>query len=243
MKTTVVQQVKSGGGRRTGRRRPLLFRDAFDSATTGGRGYHLWMGCLTLVMLLGAFAYSVQLREGLSATGMSDYVSWGLYISNFTFLVGMAAAAVMLVLPAYVLKDVDFKGAVLIGEGLAVAALIMCLSFVVIDLGGPARMWHLIPGIGLFNWPQSMLSWDVIVLNGYLFINLTIPGYILWKHYRGETPNPKIYLPGVFLSVFWAVGIHLVTAFLYAGLQSRRSGTHPFSDPVSLPPPLPPDRR
>ena len=221
MKTTVVQQVKSGGGRRSVDVARSFFRDAFDSATTGGRGYHLWMGCLTLVMLLGAFAYSVQLREGLSATGMSDYVSWGLYISNFTFLVGMAAAAVMLVLPAYVLKDVDFKGAVLIGEGLAVAALIMRLSFVVIDLGGPARMWHLIPGIGLFNWPQSMLSWDVIVLNGYLFINLTIPGYILWKHYRGETPNPKIYLPGVFLSVFWAVGIHLVTAFLYAGLQSR----------------------
>ena len=109
----------------------------------------------------------------------------------------------------------------LIGEGLAVAALIMCLSFVVVDLGGPARMWHLIPIIGLFNWPQSMLAWDVIVLNGYLFINITIPAYILWKHYKGERPDPKIYLPGVFLSVFWAVGIHLVTAFLYAGLPSR----------------------
>lgn len=198
-----------------------FLRDGLDSAISGGRKYHLWMGILTLLMLLGAYAYSVQLSEGLSATGMSDHVSWGLYISNFTFLVGMAAAAVMLVLPAYVLKDVDFKEAVLIGEGLAVAALIMCLTFVVIDLGGPGRMWHLIPGIGLFNWPQSMLAWDVIVLNGYLFINLTIPAYILWKHYRGETPNPKIYLPGVLLSVFWAVGIHLVTAFLYAGLPSR----------------------
>ena len=198
-----------------------FIRDAFNSVTSGGARYHLWMGSLTFLMLLGAFAYSVQLREGLGATGMNDHVSWGLYISNFPFLVGVAAAAVMLVLPAYVLKDVDFKGAVLIGEGLAVAALMMCLSFVVVDLGGPARMWHLIPGIGLFNWPQSMLAWDVIVLNGYLFINLTIPAYILWKHYRGEHPNPKIYLPGVFLSVFWAVGIHMVTAFLYAGLPSR----------------------
>lgn len=226
MQTTVTQgsdsrpKGESSRGRVVDVARSFL-RDALDSATSGGRAYHLWMGILTLVMLLGAFAYSVQLREGLSATGMSDYVSWGLYISNFTFLVGMAAAAVMLVLPAYVLKDIDFKEAVLIGEGLAVAALIMCLSFVVIDLGGPGRMWHLIPGIGLFNWPQSMLAWDVIVLNGYLFINLTIPAYILIKHYRGEKPNPKIYLPGVFLSVFWAVGIHLVTAFLYAGLPSR----------------------
>ena len=82
-----------------------FFRDAFVSATTGGRGYHFWMGGLTFLMLFGAFAYSVQLREGLGVTGMNDHVSWGLYISNFTFLVGMAAAAVMLVLPAYVLKD------------------------------------------------------------------------------------------------------------------------------------------
>lgn len=198
-----------------------FIRDAFISATQGGKTYHLWMGTLTFLMLLGAYAYSVQLREGLAATGMNDYVSWGLYISNFTFLVGMAAAAVMLVLPAYILKDVDFKGAVLIGEGLAVAALLMCLSFVIVDLGGPARAWHLIPLIGLFNWPQSMLAWDVIVLNGYLFINLTIPAYILFKHYRGEQPSKRIYLPGVFLSVFWAVGIHMVTAFLYAGLPAR----------------------
>ena len=100
-------------------------------------------------MCFGAFAYSVQLREGLSATGMYDSVSWGLYISNFTFLVGVAAAAVTLVLPTYILHDVDFKQAVLIGEGLAVSALIMAIAFVVVDVGSPARLWHLIPGIGV----------------------------------------------------------------------------------------------
>lgn len=198
-----------------------FIRDAFESATYGRRSYHVWMAALSVLMMIGAYAYSIQLNEGLGVTGMSDHVSWGLYISNFTFLVGLAAAAVMLVLPAYVLKDVEFKEAVLIGEGLAVAALIMCLTFVVIDLGGPGRMWHLLPLVGDFNWPQSMLAWDVIVLNGYLFLNLSIPAYILIMHYQGKTPNPKIYLPGVFLSVFWAVGIHLVTAFLYAGLPAR----------------------
>ncbi|MEO9967139.1 MAG: sulfate reduction electron transfer complex DsrMKJOP subunit DsrP [Reichenbachiella sp.] len=196
-------------------------KDGLASATTGNTKYHIWMGALTLFMLLGAYCYSIQITEGLIVTGMSDRVSWGLYISNFTFLVGVAAAAVMLVIPTYVLKDIDFSRAVLIGEGMAVAALIMCLAFVTVDLGGPANAWHLIPGIGTFNFPSSMLSWDVIVLNGYLFLNITIPLYILMKKYQGKEPHKSFYLPGVLLSVFWAVGIHMVTAFLYAGLPAR----------------------
>lgn len=196
-------------------------KEGFNTATKGGLNYHIWMGTLTFLMLIGAWCYYYQLRDGLAVTGMSDKVSWGLYISNFTFLVGVAAAAVMLVLPTYILKDVDFSRAVLIGEGLAVAALIMCLAFIVVDMGGPARAWHLIPIIGVFNWPNSMLAWDVIALNGYLFINITIPLYILIMKFQGKTPDKRVYIPGVMLSVFWAVGIHLVTAFLYAGLPAR----------------------
>lgn len=198
-----------------------FLRDALDAATRGGVRYHLWMGFLTFVMLGGVYAYGIQFREGLAVTGMSDHVSWGLYISNFTFLVGLAAAAVMLVLPAYILKDVDFDRAVLIGEGVAVAALVMCLAFVVADLGGPLRIWHMVPFIGYFNFPRSMLAWDVLVLNGYLALNLAIPAYILYSHWRGRRPKKALYLPFVYLSVFWAVGIHLVTAFLYAGLPAR----------------------
>jgi len=198
-----------------------FLRDALREATSGGRKYHLWMGALTLVMLTGAYAYSIQFREGLGVTGMTDHVSWGLYISNFTFLVGVAAAAVMLVMPAYILHDVDFKRAVMLGEGVAVSAVVMCLCFVMADMGGPHRGWHLIPVIGYFNWPQSMLTWDVIVLNGYLALNLLIPFYILFSHYRNRDPNPTLYVPFVILSVFWAVSIHLVTAFLYAGLVAR----------------------
>lgn len=198
-----------------------FIRSALEAATRGGPRYHLWMGALTLVMLTGAYAYGIQLREGLAVTGMNDHVSWGLYISNFTFLVGLAAAAVMLVLPAYVLKDVDFARAVLIGEGVAVAALVMCLSFVVADLGGPLRAWHMIPLVGYFNFPRSMLAWDVVVLNGYLLLNLAIPFYLLYMRYTGRKPDKRRYVPFVYLSVFWAIGIHLVTAFLYAGLPAR----------------------
>ena len=198
-----------------------FFKDALYQVTHGGRKYHLWMGILSFFMLLGAYGYYVQCQDGLAATGMNDHVSWGIYISNFTFLVGMAAAAVMLVLPAYVLKDVDFTRAVLIGEGLAVAALIMCLAFVVVDLGNPLAAWHLIPKLGYFNFPRSLLAWDVIVLNGYLLLNLLIPFYLLYTRYKGKTPNKRAYVPLIYLSVFWAVGIHMVTAFLLAGLPAR----------------------
>jgi molybdopterin-containing oxidoreductase family membrane subunit len=179
------------------------------------------MGSLTLIILAGAYAYSVQLRYGLDVTGMNDHVSWGLYISNFTFLVGLAAAALMLVLPAYILEDVDFGRAVLMAEAVAVAALVMCLGFVVVDLGNPLGSWHLLPVIGYLNWPRSLLAWDVIVLNGYLALNLAIPLYILYSHYAGRTPEKRKYLPWMYIAVMWAVSIHLVTAFLLAGLPAR----------------------
>jgi molybdopterin-containing oxidoreductase family membrane subunit len=194
---------------------------ALQLATSGGRRYHLWMGSLTLIMLVGAYAYSVQLRYGLGVTGMNDHVSWGLYISNFTFLVGLAAAAMMLVLPAYILHDVDFSRAVLMAEAVAVAALVMCLAFVVVDIGNPLSGWHLIPGIGYLNWPRSLLAWDVLVLNGYLLLNLAIPFYILYSRFTGRQPSKKKYLPWMYVAVMWAVSIHLVTAFLLAGLPAR----------------------
>jgi Ni/Fe-hydrogenase subunit HybB-like protein len=200
--------------------KPFLLT-ALDSATSGSRRYHWWMGSLTAVILLGAYAYSRQMRYGLGVTGMSDQVSWGLYISNFTFLVGMAAAAMMLVLPAYILEEVDFGKAVLMAEAVAVAALVMALGFVVVDLGNPLGSWHLIPGLGYLNWPRSLLSWDVIVLNGYLALNLAIPFYILYSRYAGRAPDKSKYLPWMYISVMWAVSIHLVTAFLLAGLPAR----------------------
>ncbi len=88
-------------------------------------------------------------------------------------------------------------------------------------MGGPSVLWHMMPVIGVFNFPNSMLTWDVIALNGYLFINISIPFYILFRHYQGKESKKKVYVPGAMLSVFWAVGIHLVTAFLYQGLQAR----------------------
>lgn len=183
--------------------------------------YFLWMTLLIAGTLLGVNAYCRQLVAGLVVTGMSDAVSWGLYIANFTFLVGMAAAAVMLVIPVYVYKDETLHDVVILGELLAVAVIVMCLLFVTVDLGRPDRFWHMIPFVGKFNWPISMLSWDVIVLNGYLAINAHICGYLVYMVYQGRKPWTYLYMPFVFLSIFWAISIHTVTAFLYVGLGGR----------------------
>jgi Ni/Fe-hydrogenase subunit HybB-like protein len=183
--------------------------------------YYLWTGSLFVVCLLGLNAYAKQLVHGLVVTGMTDQVSWGVYIANFTFLVGVAAAAVMLVIPVYIYKDENLHDLVIFGELLAIAAILMCLAFVTVDLGRPDRFWHLIPGIGKLNFPGSLLSWDVIVLNGYLVLNVYVCAYLLYCRYRKQTPSKWFYLPVIFIGIVWAISIHTVTAFLYVGLGGR----------------------
>jgi len=190
-------------------------------ATDGTKWFYAWMFALTAIFLVGAHAWSVQVANGMILTNMTDHVSWGLYIANFTFAVGVAAGGVMMVIPAYLYRNKEMHDVVIVGELLAIAAIAICLMFVVADLGRPERFWHLIPGLGRFNFPMSMLTWDVIVLNGYLLLNLHICGYLLYMRYLGRRPNPRWYVPFVMLSVFWAISIHTVTAFLYCGLGGR----------------------
>ena len=201
---------------------------------SGGFGYQVFLCILAATMVLGVYAYLVQFNVGLTATNMGNIVSWGFYISNFTFLVGVAAAAVMIILPSYIFKDKDLHKVVIIGEVVAIGALVMCLMFVFVDLGGPLQAWHMIPVIGQFNWPTSMLTWDVLVLNGYLALNLMVPAYILFCHYHKRQPNENLYRPFVFISIFWAFGIHLVTAFLYEGLPARPFWNNPLMGPRFL---------
>jgi molybdopterin-containing oxidoreductase family membrane subunit len=190
-------------------------------AFVGDWRYYAWMGLLSLFVLVGINAYAKQFVNGLIVTGMSDQVSWGVYIANFTFIVGVAAAAAMLVIPVYIYDNKELHDLVIFGELLAVAAILMCLAFVTVDLGRPDRFWHLIPGLGQFNFPHSMLSWDVIVLNGYLLLNVHICGYLLYCRYRGRKPARWFYIPFVFIAIGWAISIHTVTAFLYVGLGGR----------------------
>ena len=198
-----------------------FLRQALASATDGGLPYLAWMVFLAAVALVGLNAWAQQVAEGLAVTHMTDHVSWGLYIANFTFAVGVAAGGVMMVIPAYLYRDEDMHEVVILGELLAIAAILVAMAFVLVDLGRPERLWHLVPGLGQLNWPLSLLSWDVIVLNIYLLLNLYVVGYLLYVRFRGQAPNPRWYVPFVLVSIVWAVSIHTVTAFLYSGLGGR----------------------
>ena len=200
---------------------PRFLWHVLKRSTDGSWRFYGAMILLTAVALVGANAWAHQMARGMAVTGMTDHVSWGLYIANFTFGVGLAAGAVMMVIPAYLYDDHDMHDVVLVGELLAIAAIVVCVLFVTVDMGRPDRLWHILPGIGRFNWPVSMLTWDVLVLNGYLLINLHICGYLIYMRFLGRRPDKRWYLPFVFLSIFWAISIHTVTAFLYSGLGGR----------------------
>jgi molybdopterin-containing oxidoreductase family membrane subunit len=187
----------------------------------GGAEYWCWIAFLSALIASGVLAYARQVEAGLTVTAMRDQVSWGFYIGNFTFLVGVAAAAVILVIPAYVYDWKPIRQIVVYGELLAVSAILMCLLFVLVDIGRPDRFWHLLPPWGRLNFPQSLLAWDVLVLNLYFVINFVVVTHILYRAFTGRPYSKTLVVPLVLLSIPMAVGIHTVTAFLYNGLAAR----------------------
>lgn len=187
-----------------------------EKALRGSKAYWGWIIFLLALVSIGFACYLGQLSRGLAITGMSRDVSWGLYIGQFTFLVGVAASAVMVVLPYYLHNVKEFGRITILGEFLAVSAIIMCLLFVIVDLGKPMRLLNMI----LYPTPRSILFWDMVVLTGYLLLNLITGWHALEAEAKTVTP------PGwtkilVYISIPWAVSIHTVTAFLYAGLPGR----------------------
>ncbi|HID29455.1 MAG TPA: menaquinol oxidoreductase [Desulfobacterales bacterium] len=187
-----------------------------EKAFLGSRKYWIWMVCLLVVMGAGFLSWLYQFRVGLGVTGMSRDISWGVYIANFTFLVGVAAAAVMVVIPYYIHHYKAFGRITILAEFLGVAAVLMCLLFILVDLGNPTRALNVL----LHPTPNSILFWDMVVLNGYLFLNIFIGWNVLMAERKGSAP-PGWLKPFIYLSIPWAISIHTVTAFLYAGLPGR----------------------
>jgi len=199
------------------------------SALRGGPRYWLLLGCCAAVIAAGLAAYSRQLSQGLAITGLSRDVTWGLYIAQFTFLVGVAASAVMVVIPYYLHNDKAFGRMLILGEWLAVSAVVMCMLFVLVDLGQPQRVLNVL----LHPSPHSVMFWDIVVLSGYLLLNLVIGGVSLESE-RNEMAPPRWVKPLAYLSIPWAVSIHTVTAFLYSGLAARPFWMTPILAPRFL---------
>jgi molybdopterin-containing oxidoreductase family membrane subunit len=198
-----------------------FLRGAGREVVRGGRAYYAWMAAIAVAIVVGGVAYSNQARVGLIATHMRDQVSWAFFIGNFAFLVGVGAAAVMLVIPAYVYEWKPLKEVVLLGELLAVSALTMALLFITVDMGRPERVLHMFPFVGTPNWPAAMLTWDAMVLNVYLIVNAAVILYVLYRSYNGLEVEKRILVPLVLASIPIAVSTHTVTAYLFNGLAAR----------------------
>jgi molybdopterin-containing oxidoreductase family membrane subunit len=187
-----------------------------EKALVGSKKYWAWLMFLGALSMVGAYYYYQQFTCGLGLTGLHRDVTWGLYIGQFTFLVGVAASAVMLVIPHYLHDYKTFTKVVILGEFLAISAVVMCILFIMADMGQPMRVVN----IFLHPSPTAMVFWDTVVLNGYLFINLLVGWVTLGSDRKGIAP-PKWIKPWIYLSIPWAISIHTVTAFLYAGIPGR----------------------
>jgi len=187
-----------------------------EKALYGGRQYWSWIAFLFVVIGVGTIFYLRQYSEGLAITGLSRDITWGFYIAQFTFLVGVAASAVMVVLPYYLHNYKAFGKMTILGEFVAISAVIMCMMFIFVDMGQPTRILN----VFLHPTPHSMMFWDTVALGGYLALNFVISHVTLHSE-RKQVPPPKWIRPIIVLSIPWAVSIHTVTAFLYAGLAAR----------------------
>jgi len=192
----------------------------------GGLAFYVWI--FFLFGLIGCLLYGdfLHATEGLSYTGMTSQASDGLYLANLIFLVGIAAGAVTIVFPAYVYHHKALHKVVVLGEMLAISAVIMCILFVLSHMGRPDRLWHMVPFIGIYNIPYSMLAWDTLVLIVYMLLNLVGGFYFLYRKYLGLPLNNKFYMPLIYVSIVWALSIHTVTAFLISTLPARPMWHH-----------------
>jgi Ni/Fe-hydrogenase subunit HybB-like protein len=191
----------------------------------GGTKFYAWMGSLAVLIVGMLYVFYLQNTDGLIVTGMTSQIHDGLYFANLVFLVGVAAGAVTIVFPAYVYHHEGMHKVTVLGEMLAITAVIMVMMFVFAHMGRPDRLWHMIPIIGIYSF-SSMLGWDVMVLTGYLILNFIVGFYYLWVKYTGGKINKTFFMPLVYISIVWALSIHTVTAFLIATMPARPMWFH-----------------
>jgi molybdopterin-containing oxidoreductase family membrane subunit len=206
-----------------------------------GKAGKIWTGILLAFCLVGAYAYYRQLRYGLQVTAMRDYVSWGIYISNFVFFVAISLVG-SLITAVFRLADVHWSTPLTrIAEIIAVAAIIFASLIIIVDMGSPERLYNLF----LYGRLQSPIIWDVVVITTYFFISLLLLYFPLLPDIKillsfKEKTNKTLYKLYHFLGAFWkgsaeqsklsdkainilcitiipvAFSIHTVTSWLFA---------------------------
>ena len=135
-----------------------------------GRQGMIWVAVLTAICCVGAFAYYRQLKHGLVVTNMRDYVSWGIYISNFVFFVAISLVG-SLITAIFRLSNVKWSTPLTrIAEIIAVSAIVFASLIIIVDMGRPERLLNLF----LHGRIQSPILWDVIVIGTYFFISVLL---------------------------------------------------------------------
>lgn len=182
-----------------------------EKVLVGGRIYWGWITLLLALMVVGTVFYFLDWEDGLNRQ-----VIWGLNVGVYTFLVGVAASAVMIVLPYYLYNARGFGRITALAEFLGAVALIMVLIYVIVDLGRPERVFNII----LHPNYSSIFFWNVVVFTGYILINLVCGWFVTDAERKGEPPVWWI-KPLTFISLAWAISIHTCTAFIYCALPGR----------------------
>ncbi len=156
-----------------------------------GRRGKIWVAILILFCVVGAYAYSRQLQKGLAVTNMRDYVSWGIYISNFVFFVAISLVG-SLITAIFRLGNVQWRTPLTrISEIIAVSAIVFASIIIIVDMGRPERLVNLVTHGRL----QSPITWDVIVIGTYFVISVLLLYFPLLPDLRilneQKNNNPK----------------------------------------------------
>lgn len=199
----------------------------FREGLRGPTAYKMLLAGLALMAVYGVYlwvfvqhapVFLASNSGGLVLTGVNEDVPWGLYISFFTFWVGVAASAVIFSFAAYVFGDKHFKRIVPLAEAQAIVALVITVWGIVANLGRPERALVLMPQLAN---PRSMLDWDFIVIFTYMALNAVAFVYTVHKYRLGEDLPRGFIVPFMIVSTPFAIGIHTVTAWMFHALTSR----------------------
>jgi molybdopterin-containing oxidoreductase family membrane subunit len=148
----------------------LIFHDLTRSLRVKDELSRFWLFILIMFCIVGVWAWGYQIKEGLGITGMRDYVSWGMYISNFVFFVAVSLIGLLISSIMHLLKIHWAQPISRVAEQVAIAAVGLAGLIIVMDMGRPDRFLN----VFLHGRFASPIIWDVTVITTYLVISLLL---------------------------------------------------------------------